>query len=316
MSDQRIPSAGSIRIWRTGSRDLILDHPIVMGILNVTPDSFSDGGNFFSPADALEQAERMVSEGADIIDVGGESTRPGAIPVEAAQESNRAVPVIAEMRKRFPDLFISIDTTKADVASQALDAGADIVNDVSALRLDPAMAILAARSRCGVILMHSRGDVSNMASYEHAVYDDVVSDVLAELNSQMLLAEDAGVDRKAIVLDPGFGFSKKPHQSWELLHGLPRFTSYDVPLMVGVSRKRMLEQSVGPWLKDPDWHKRADSLGRIDLTVEEKDDATAQVNGLALELGASIFRVHNVRASRSVLDKAWEKIQRAHTTRA
>jgi dihydropteroate synthase len=316
MSDERIPSAGSRRIWRTGSRDLLLDHPIVMGILNVTPDSFSDGGNFFSPSDALGHAERMVSEGADIIDVGGESTRPGAIPVEAAQESDRVVPMITEIRKRFPDLFISIDTTKADVASRALDAGADIVNDVSALRLDPAMPALVARSKCGVILMHSRGDVSNMASYEHAIYDDVVSEVLAELGSQLLLAEDAGVDRKAIVLDPGLGFAKKPHQSWELLHGLPRFTSYDVPVMIGVSRKRMLEQSIGPWLKDPDWHKRADSLGRIDLTVREKDDATAQVNALALELGASIFRVHDVAASRITLDKAWEKLQRAHTTRA
>ena len=312
MSKERIPSAGFSRIWRTGSREIVLDHPIVMGILNVTPDSFSDGGNFFSPDAAFAHAEKMVAEGADIIDVGGESTRPGAIPIEAAQESERVVPAIAEIRRRFPDLAISIDTTKASVASAALDAGADIVNDVSALRLDPEMPSLVARSGCGVVLMHSRGDVSNMATYDNAIYNDVVSEVLSELGSQLLLAEDAGVDRKSIVLDPGFGFAKKAHQSWELLHGLPRFTSYDVPLMIGVSRKRMLGQSVGPWLSDPDWHKRADSMGRIELTPDEKDEATAQINAMALELGASIFRVHDVARSRRALDAAWKNTQRAH----
>ena len=315
MSEERIPSAPvSHRVWRTGSRDIVLDHPILMGILNITPDSFSDGGNFFSQASALGHAERMVSEGADIVDVGGESTRPGAIPVEAAQESDRVVAVIAEIRRRFPDLIISIDTTKSSVASAALDAGADIVNDVSALRLDPQMPTLVARSGCGVVLMHSRGDVSDMASYDHAIYEEVVSEVLSELGSQLLLAEDAGVDRKAIALDPGFGFSKKPHHSWDLLHGLPRFTSYDVPVMVGVSRKRMLGQSVGPWLTDTDWYKRADSMGRIELTPEEKDAATAHINAMALELGASIFRVHNVAVNRRALDEAWADLQRAHST--
>ena len=213
---------------------MVLDHPIVMGILNVTPDSFSDGGNFFSPESALVHANMMVADGVDIIDVGGESTRPGAVPIEAAQESERVVPVIQEIRRLYPDLVISIDTVKASVASAALDAGADIVNDVSALRLDPEMPGLVARRGCGVVLIHSRGDVSDMATYDNAIYDDVVSEVLAELGSQMLMAEDAGIDRKQIVLDPGFGFSKKAHHSWELFHGLPRFTSYDVPVMIGV----------------------------------------------------------------------------------
>jgi dihydropteroate synthase len=285
-----------------------------MGILNVTPDSFSDGGNFISPDSAVEHAERMIADGADIIDVGGESTRPGAVPIESAQEADRVVPVIAEIRRRFANVLISIDTTKADVASAAIEAGADIVNDVSALRLDPGMPALVARSGCGVILMHSRGDVSNMASYGNAIYGDVVDEVLSELGSQMLIAEDSGVDRKAIVLDPGFGFSKKPEQSWELIHGLPRFTSYDVPLMVGVSRKRMLAQSVGPWITDPDWEKRTDSNGRIDLTLDEKDAATAHLNAMMLELGASIFRVHNVHVSRGALDAAWTDIQRVNST--
>ena len=293
---------------------MVLDHPIVMGILNVTPDSFSDGGNFFSPDSAVAHAMSMVADGVDIIDVGGESTRPGAIPVEAAQESDRVVPVIQAIRKAQPDLAISIDTTKASVALAALDAGADIVNDVSALRLDPDIASLVARQSCGLVLMHSRGDVADMATYDNAIYDDVVTEVLAELNSQMLLAEEAGIDRKQIVLDPGFGFSKKAHHSWELFYGLPRFTSYDVPVMIGVSRKRMLRQSIGPWLSDSEWQTRADSLGRIELTLEEKDDATAKINAMALTLGAGIFRVHNVAMSRTALDAAWETLQKANTT--
>ena len=290
---------------------MVLDHPIVMGILNVTPDSFSDGGNFFSPDAAVEHARSMVADGVDIIDVGGESTRPGAVPIEAAQESERVVPVIREIRRLFPDLAISIDTTKASVASEALDAGADIVNDVSALRLDPELPALVAQRRCGVILMHSRGDVSNMASYDNAIYADVASEVATELGSQILLAEDAGVDRKAIALDPGFGFSKNPDQSWELLRSVPRFTSFDVPLVIGVSRKRMLAYSKGPWITDPDWKQRSDSDGRIELTMEEKDEATAQVSAMALELGASIFRVHNVSGARRALDEASTAAQRA-----
>ena len=306
----------SPRIWRLKSRELVLDHPIVMGILNITPDSFSDGGSFFSADAALAHAERMIADGVDIIDVGGESTRPGAIAIEIAEEWERVVPVIREMAQRFPDIPISIDTTKADVAAAALDAGAEIINDVSALRLDPEMSRTAARWQCGVVLMHSRGDVSNMATYDNAIYDDIVEEVMQELGSQLLLAEEAGVERKAIVLDPGFGFSKKPDQSWELLRDLARFKVFDVPLMVGVSRKRMLSQSSGPWLSDPEWYSRADSMGRIELALDEKDDATAKVNAMALELGASIFRVHNVALTRRALDAAWANLERAPTDRA
>lgn len=310
------PASASPRKWRVGSRDVMLDHPIVMGILNVTPDSFSDGGNFFSADSALQHAEKMITEGADIIDVGGESTRPGAVPIEAAQESDRVVPVIRELKRRFPQIVISVDTTKARVADSAIAAGAEIVNDVSALRLDPEMPGLVARLRCGLVLMHSRGDVSNMASYDNAIYDDVAAEALSELASQLLAAEDAGVDRKAIALDPGFGFSKKPDQSWELLHGLPRFTAYDVPVVVGFSRKRMLSHSLGPWITDPEWQKRTDANGRIELTTEEKDEATAQLNAMALELGASIFRVHNVSASRRALDEAWHDLNRVRAVSA
>jgi dihydropteroate synthase len=263
-----------------------------MGILNVTPDSFSDGGNFFAPDAALEHAERMIADGADIIDVGGESTRPGAVPIEAAQESDRVVPVIQHIRQRSSDIAISIDTTKASVAKEALDAGADIVNDVSAMRLDPEMPVVAATNNAGVVLMHSRGDVTNMASYQNAVYENVVSEVLDELGSQLLLAEEAGVDRKNIALDPGIGFSKRTEHSRELIEKLDHFCTYDCPVMVGLSRKRML----------------TDVISRGPLTLEERDAATAAFNVLALQRGAIVFRVHNVKKNRQALDEAWSEL--------
>jgi len=282
----------SPRIWRLKSRDLLLDHPIVMGILNVTPDSFSDGGNFFSPESALAHASEMVDDGADIIDIGGESTRPGAVSIEAVQEADRVIPVIEELRQRFSQLVISIDTNKASVASLALDAGANIINDVTAMRLDPEMPVVAARTECGVVLMHSRGDVSNMASYENAIYREVVGEVLDELGSQLLLAEEAGVDRKSIALDPGIGFSKRTEHSLRLIHNLRRFQDYDCPIMIGVSRKRML----------------TDSANRGALTLAERDAATAAYNQLALRKGAMIFRVHNVKRNRLALDETWSSI--------
>ena len=284
-----------VRVWRAGTREILLDHPIVMGILNVTPDSFSDGGNFLSVDDALRQAESMLEDGADIIDVGGESTRPGAVPVESAQESDRVVPVVSEIRKRWPAIAISIDTTKATVAEQALDAGADIVNDVSAMRLDPAMAPLVGRKNAAVILMHSRGTVDEMATYTHAQYHDVVDEVMAELGSQLLAAEEAGVDRKNVVMDPGIGFSKKSEHSIRILRELPRFAALDTPIMVGVSRKRFVREAL---------------LNSVSMpSLDDRDSASAAVNVMALERGAMIFRVHNVRATRNALETAWSILQ-------
>lgn len=286
---------GTPRMWRAGSREILLDHPIVMGILNVTPDSFSDGGNFFSVDSALVQAERMLEDGAQIIDVGGESTRPGAVSVEAAQESDRVVPVIGEIRKRWPNAVISIDTTKADVAARSLDAGADIINDVSAMRLDPEMATLAARSEAGVVLMHSRGGVDDMATYNNAQYHDLVSEVMSEINSQLLFAEEAGVDRKNVVIDPGLGFSKKSEHSTRILQQLRRFASLDTPVMVGASRKRFVREAL---------------LNSVSMpSLDDSDSATAAVNVMALERGAMIFRVHNVRATRNALETAWSILQ-------
>ena len=290
-----LPAAGSARKWRVGSREIVLDHPIVMGILNVTPDSFSDGGNFFSPDSAIAHAEKMIADGADILDVGGESTRPGAVPVEAVQEADRVVPVIRAVRQRWPEIHISIDTTKADVASAAIDAGADIINDVSAMRIDPEMAPLAGRTGAGVVLMHSRGTVADMATYDHAHYDDVVREVMSELNSQMLLAEEAGVDRKSIVVDPGFGFSKRSEQSVKLLHSLRRFEAFDTPIMVGVSRKRFVREAM---------------LNSVSMpSLDDRDSGTAAVNVMALERGAMIFRAHNIRATKNALETAWSILQ-------
>ena len=290
-----LPAAGSVRKWRVGSRELLVDHPIVMGILNVTPDSFSDGGNFFSPDSAIRHVEQMIADGAEIVDVGGESTRPGAVPVEAVQEADRVVPVIAALRQRWPEVLISIDTTKAAVASAALDAGADVINDVSALRIDPEMAPLAGRTGAGVVLMHSRGTVADMATYDHARYDDVVREVMSELNSQMLLAEEAGVDRKSIVVDPGFGFSKRSEQSIRLLHSLERFEAFDTPILVGVSRKRFVREAM---------------LNSVSMpSLDDHDAGTAAVNVMALERGAMIFRAHNVRATKNALETAWSILQ-------
>lgn len=286
-------SAEPVRVWRAGSREIVLDHPVIMGILNVTPDSFSDGGNFFSADAALDHAARLIEEGADIIDVGGESTRPGALPVPADEELRRVIPVVRTIRKRWESVAVSIDTTKAAVARAALDAGAEIINDVSAMRLDPEMSLLAGERGCGVILMHSRGDMQHMATYEHAVYSDVTREVIAELSSQLLRADESGVDRKSIVLDPGFGFSKRTEHSTRLLRELREFAALDVPVMVGVSRKRFVREA------------------SCSMTQEDSDAATSAINVMALERGAILFRVHNVRLNRRALDAAWTVLNAA-----
>jgi dihydropteroate synthase len=270
-----------------------LDRPVVMGILNVTPDSFSDGGRFFSADDALARAESLIAEGADIIDVGGESTRPqGATPVDAAEETRRVLPVVAGIRRRFPETVVSIDTVKADVAERVLAEGAAIVNDVSAFRLDERMAEVSARAGAGVVLMHSRGGVSDMATFEHAIYgDDVVGDMLGELLPRAEAAEQAGIRRESIVLDPGIGFSKRSDHSLAVLAELPRIVDADYPVLVGVSRKRFLGEITG--VREP----------------AERVHGTTGANVMALALGARIFRVHDVAAARQALDVAWAILQ-------
>ncbi|CAN5238271.1 dihydropteroate synthase [soil metagenome] len=276
------------RIWRAGDKSITLDKPVVVGILNVTPDSFSDGGLSFSVDSAVKRALQLLEEGADIVDIGGESTRPGAEPVDAAEELMRVIPVIDAFRAKAPAAVISVDTVKAATAEQALAVGADIVNDVSGHRLDPRMTELCASARCGVVLMHSRGPVREMASYENATYgEDVMDEVSSELLARVEVARRGGVAESAIVVDPGIGFSKRSEHSVAVLRGLPRLAALGYPVMVGVSRKRVLGDLSGV----------SAAAGR--------DAATAGANVFALIRGAALFRVHDVRSARQSLDTAW-----------
>ena len=270
--------------WRTARGSISLDQPTVLGILNVTPDSFSDGGRFAGVDAALAHAETLLRDGATVIDVGGESTRPGRTEsVSAEEEWRRVVPVVQALVRAHPDLSISVDTVKSAVATAALGAGAAIVNDVTAFRFDPAMAGVAARAGAGVILMHSRGDLLEIASYDHADYGgDVVGGVLAELRVVLSAATAAGIAQEAIVLDPGFGFSKTVEQSVALFDQLAALQALGRPLLVGPSRKRFLGAITG-------------------LPVDDRDRATAAACALAWERGARLFRVHAVAAAREAL---------------
>ena len=279
--------------WRVRARLVSLDRPLVLGILNVTPDSFSDGGDFFGPSAAIAHAERLLEAGADAIDVGGESTRPqGAEPVDEAEERRRVVPIVRELARRFPDAVISVDTVKSAVAEAALDAGAHVINDVSGFRLDPRMGAICAAAGAGVILMHSRGSVRDMATYVHATYGpDVVGEVIGELQVRRAAAEQAGVDRESMVLDPGLGFSKRSEHSLAMLAGLPRLVGLGSPVVVGASRKRFIGEVTG--MTEP----------------SRRGDGTTGANVLALALGARLFRVHEVRPARHALDVAWAVLQ-------
>ncbi|HEX2721418.1 MAG TPA: dihydropteroate synthase [Gemmatimonadaceae bacterium] len=279
-----------MRLWRAGAREIYIDRPIVVGILNVTPDSFSDGGNFFAPGAAIERGAAMVAEGADIIDIGGESTRPGAIAVDAGEEVRRIAPVVHTIREFWPNVPISVDTTKASVASEALAVGADIINDVSGMRLDPEMVPLAASESCGVVIMHSRGNVEEMATYQHAVYgDDPMEEVVSELEARVAALETAGIARDRIVLDPGLGFSKTSAHSRMVLRNLSRLLALGCPVMAGPSRKRFVSERAGG----------------ASTSIEERDSGTVAACVMALERGARIFRVHNVVMARRALDVAW-----------
>jgi len=265
----------------------------VLGILNVTPDSFSDGGRFDSLALAVSHARRMVEEGADAIDVGGESTRPqGARSVSADDEQRRVLPVIAAIRAEYPDLLISVDTTKSEVAREALGAGADVINDVSGFRIDPRVSEIAAKTGAGVVLMHSRGGVSEMGTYTFAEYShDVVDEVLSELRGSLDAASAAGIARESVVLDPGIGFAKRREHSLAVLAQLERVTSLGYPVMVGVSRKRFVGELSGV------------------QEASKRVAGTVGANVSALLHGARLFRVHDVAENRQALDVAWAIMQ-------
>jgi len=283
--------------WAIRSGFFSLDRPVILGIINVTPDSFSDGGKFFSPEQAVAQGLRLVEEGADVLDIGGESTRPqGAEPVDASEELRRVVPVVRSLRERLPQVPLSVDTVKSGVARAVLDEGVEIINDVSAFRLDPAMAAVCAEARAGVILMHSRGGVSEMGTYRFATYGaDVMGDVIGELQSAATAAECAGVERTRIALDPGIGFAKRTEHSVAVIGALDRLVSLGYPVAIGVSRKRFVGELSGV------------------STPTDRVDGTIAANVMALTLGARIFRVHDVRAARRALDVAWSILQRRDT---
>ena len=278
--------------------------PTIFGILNVTPDSFSDGGNFFSTESAIAQADRMISEGADVIDVGGESTRPGATPISAKEEMKRVLPTIRAIRSRWSDIAISIDTVKSEVAKAALDEGAQIVNDVSGLRLDPEMSRVCAEADCNVVVMHSRGSVSEMASYETATYgDDPVGEIISELEARIQAAQQAGIHPTRIAVDPGIGFSKKTGHSLAALVELRRIVEFGYPVLVGVSRKRVISELIR--YTSSTGASSGTTLARTTFTHDERDMAGVGVNVVALFAGARIFRVHHVRPNRLALDTAW-----------
>jgi dihydropteroate synthase len=250
----------------------------VMGIVNVTPDSFSDGGRFFEAEAAIEQGNRLAAEGAAILDIGGESTRPGAEPVGVDEELRRVVPVIEGLAGACARL--SIDTSKAQVAAAALDAGASIVNDVTALRGDPAMAALVARRGCEVCLMHMLGEPRTMQ--RDPVYDDVVADVRAFLQERLRFAVAAGIAEERIWLDPGIGFGKTIDHNLELLRRLSELVALGRPVVVGTSRKSFLGRITG-------------------RPTGERVAGTIATNVLALAAGASVFRVHDVAEAADAL---------------
>ena len=267
------------RRWAIRGGEIALDQPVIIGIINVTPDSFSDGGHLATVEAAVEHGAQLMAHGARLLDVGGESTRPGAGPVAPKDEIARVVPVIAGLAKRGIGP-ISVDTRKAEVARAALDAGAAVVNDVSGLSYDPALAGVVAEAETGMILMHMRGTPATMDSL--AKYGDVAADVAKELGGVAEQAEGAGIGRERIVLDPGFGFAKTAAHNFRLLDELATIAGLGYPVAVGLSRKRFLGAATG-------------------RPVEDRDRATAVACALAWERGARLFRVHDVALTREAL---------------
>jgi dihydropteroate synthase len=258
------------------------DRVLVVGIVNATPDSFFEGSRFPSVSAAVEEALRMEQEGADAIDVGGESSRPGSVPVPADVEAARVVPIVEGIRKR-SDILLSVDTTKAAVAEEALAAGATIVNDISALRSDPAMAGVVAARGAHIILMHMQGTPTTMQVKPE--YESVVDEVRAFLAARIEAAQAAGIAGNRVIVDPGIGFGKRLVHNLELLRSIDRFADLGPPVMVGASRKSFLGEILG-------------------LPVEERLEGTLAVHAVAVARGADLVRVHDVKEGRRAADVA------------
>jgi dihydropteroate synthase len=256
--------------------------PLIMGVVNVTPDSFFDGGRYLDRDAAVAHAIQLVEEGADLLDIGGESTRPGADAVSEVEEYRRAIPVVTAVAKSV-SVPISIDTSKAMVARAALDSGAILVNDVTALRGDPMMADVIAETGAGIVLMHMQGTPRTMQQAPR--YDDVVEEISVFFEERICFAMAHGIVRRQIILDPGIGFGKLLTHNLMLLAQLNRFEKFECPLLVGVSRKGFLSQLVG-------------------RPVQERQWGTAAAVAIAVDRGAGILRVHDVRAMKDVVQVA------------
>lgn len=270
-------------IVRTKDRTIeINDRPLVMGVVNVTPDSFFDGGRYATPDAAIRHALRLAEEGADLLDIGAESTRPGSDSIDEGEERRRLMPVVTAVAKAV-SIPISVDTMKATVARAALEAGAVIVNDVSALQADPAMAEVVATTGAGVVLMHMQGSPRTMQ--KAPVYDDVVGEVAEFFRERIRFCRDRGIEQDQIVLDPGIGFGKLLLHNLTLLGQLETFVSFGRPILVGVSMKSFIGQVVG-------------------RPVEERSWGTAAAIALAVSKGAGILRVHDVKVMKEVVTMA------------
>lgn len=244
------------------------ERTLIMGILNVTPDSFSDGGKYNSVEKALQHVETLIQDGADIIDIGGESTRPGFVPISAEEEIERVVPVIQAIHERFPAVPLSIDTYKAKTAKAALEAGAHILNDIWCLKYDPEMAVVAAQYECPVIINHNRHDND---------YNDVMQDVIRDLLESVEIAYAAGVKKEQIWLDPGIGFAKNYEQNLDVHARLDQINALGFPVLLGTSRKKFIREA-------------------LQMTVDEIDEGTISSNVLGIAQGSQIVRVHDVKA--------------------
>jgi dihydropteroate synthase len=274
-----------LHLLKTAQRDIVLgERPLIMGILNVTPDSFSDGGKYLAEDAAVERGIRMVEEGADIVDIGGESTRPGASPVSAKEERARVVPVVKRLAAEI-GAPISVDTTKAAVAAEALEAGAEIVNDISAMRFDRRMSKVVADAEAAVVLMHMRGTPAGMQKGKIA-YTSVVGDIIAFLRERIAFAVDRGIDMGRLMIDPGIGFGKTPADNLKLLKHLPEFRVLGLPIVTGISRKAFIGRITG------------------EGEAADRDAGTAAAVAASVLYGSHVVRVHNVAMMRKAADVA------------
>jgi dihydropteroate synthase len=265
-------------IFYFNEKQIDFNYPRIMGILNVTPDSFSDGGKYFSVDAAVDKALQMIDEGADIIDVGGESTRPGSDPVSVEEELDRTTPVIKKLTSLRKDLIVSIDTTKSKIAYQALDNGASIINDISGLTFDPDMISVAKNFDSGIIIMHIKGNPKTMQ--QNPSYENVLSEVKEFLSNQIKKAEDSGISK--IIIDPGIGFGKRVEDNFNLIRNLDSFLSLGYPILIGLSRKSFIGKT-------------------LDLDINQREIPTVILEAISLIKSARIIRTHNVNYCRQMV---------------